>query len=1005
MRIALYSLFFIHVALSFGQQVISQSSAKSTLEQAIQLYKNGNYSASLELLERYDDMGGEDAQSDYYQAVSKLKLEREDGEIALIRFVRKHHNHFLSASAFFDLGTYYFNATVYPNAIKYFNRVTIEDLDTEQQDVWYFQKGYSHYQIGETGQALILFQESVALNRKYFFASNYYSAAIYNNQFEFDKVFEITSQMLNKKNEYSDQFLLLHVNALYDKGKWQEIIDVASGKVTTSKSYFNIQLSRFLGEAFFRLEDYRPAAETLLKHLNLSSEKMGAEAYFMLGKSYLELGNDDLAIKYLKISGLKTDEYGQLSSYYLGLLYQRNGDKNKAISAFQIAADFEGQPEIQSQSTFLAGKLSYEIRDFNKAIDFLKVYLNYDSLEPSDMLEGQELISNAYLLTPDFELAIAHMESMGSLSPQVQLAYQKVTYKKANSLFNDQLFVKSREMINKSLLYPVDQEIAAKSIYLLGEVFFITGSLKEAKSQYLTQIKNYPSSVTTNLSLYALGYLAYNNNSYTEAERYFKRFTEEGDSTHNYYLDGRLRLIDCYFVQKKWDEAKSGYFNLQSKLPNQQGYLFYRIGQINAYQKDYETARMYYRNVLNQASPLYKDESLIAIAETYLSQGNFELAVSSLDKIIDNFKNSDLLPAAYNKRAIAYFNLGNYQESMNDYRQVLQRSIRSKEAENAIYGIQSLMKAGFDVEDYAQLLANFRLNNPNNSNLENIDFEGAKSAYFNQLYQLAISRFQDFISAYPSSDNLDEAQYYLADSYYKLDRFKEAADKFLAVIDHPNTYRSRSYDKRGKALVSSGQIALAIKNYRNFLVDARSEKDAYLANEGLMNVFLLSEESDSTISFADKLIRSAWQTPGGAQQAFLVQGKAYLKAEKYEEAIDKFGKAYEDNSGASGAEAMYLKAYSLNKLNQFESSNELLFQLHTIYPGYDKWVDKSYLLIASNYIALGNLFQAKATVESIIKGSTNNDILKEANDLLKVIQLKEQEIISSNDTTKLDSIR
>ncbi|MFT5640749.1 MAG: tetratricopeptide (TPR) repeat protein [Cyclobacteriaceae bacterium] len=1005
MRITVYFFLVIHTSLLLGQQVISKKLETTYLEKAIELYQNRNYTTSLSLLDKYKDAGGEDAQYDYYQAVNKLKLERQDGEIELLRFVRKHQNHFLSTNAFFDLGAYYFKAGQYDNTIKYFNRVTREDLDVKQQDYFSFQKGYAHFQIGEIGQALNLFQTSVEMKGDYFFSSSYYMASIYNDQAAFDKVFEITSKLLNQKNEYAEQLLLLHINTLYQNAKWEDIITNAGDKQSRGKSYFNIQLSRFLGEAYFRLEKFRPAAEGLETHLHLSSGKMGAEAYFMLGKSYLELENDELALKYLKISGLKDEVYGKLSSYYLGLLYRRSGDNTKAIAAFQVASSFDEQLEIQTQSKFFAGKLSYQIKDYNKAIDFLKDFLDQDDLDPNDMQEGQEMISNAYLLTPDYDLAIAHMEKMQPLSDHIKKAYQKVTYKKANSLFNDQQFLEALELTKKSLSFPLDQEIAAKSHYLMGEIYFIKGATNEAKSAYLLQVNEYPYATVTYLSLYALGYIAYNDKRYYDAEHYFRQFVDDGDSTHSFHNDGKLRLADSYFVQKKWSDAQETYSQLQSQLPNNQGYLFFRLGQLKSYQKEYESARISFRNVLNQPGRMYKDQSLLAMADTYISQVNFDQALSSLDKIIEGYKGSDIISLAYNRRANTYFNQGKYEEALADYKSVLASSIRSKAAENAIFGIQSLIKSGYVVDDYDQLLSTFRINNPNNTNLENIDFEGAKSAYFNQKYLISIKKFIDFIDVYARSKSIDDAWYYLADSYFKLQNYEEAAIKFDSVTNHVNIYRSRSYDKRGKALIAMEKYPLAIENYRNFLIDASSEKDSYLANEGLMNAFLLSEDADSTVSFADKLIRSTWQTPGGTQKAYLAQGNAYFAADKFELAAEKFSKSYENNTGSSGAKAMYRKAVCLSKLGKYDESNELLFQLNVLYSGFEDVIDSGYLLIALNYITTGNLFQAKATVESIIKGTNNNSTLLAANELLMSIQIQEQEIISNADTTKTDSIK
>ncbi|MEO1256779.1 MAG: hypothetical protein AAFY41_18095, partial [Bacteroidota bacterium] len=64
---------------------------------------------------------------------------------------------------------------------------------------------------------------------------------------------------------------------------------------------------------------------------------------------------------------------------------------------------------------------------------------------------------------------------------------------------------------------------------------------------------------------------------------------------------------------------------------------------------------------------------------------------------------------------------------------------------------------------------------------------------------------------------------------------------------------------------------------------------------------------------------------------------------------------------------------------------------------YTEWVDQSYLLIAKNYIAMEKLFQAKATLRSIIQHSINEKIVQESRKLLNDIESGQ----SNLDTTEI----
>jgi hypothetical protein len=71
---------------------------------------------------------------------------------------------------------------------------------------------------------------------------------------------------------------------------------------------------------------------------------------------------------------------------------------------------------------------------------------------------------------------------------------------------------------------------------------------------------------------------------------------------------------------------------------------------------------------------------------------------------------------------------------------------------------------------------------------------------------------------------------------------------------------------------------------------------------------------------------------------------------------------------------------------------------------YDEWVGKSFLLLADNYLAQGEVFNAKATLESLINNKFPLQYIKDsAADKLKKIatdELKEQQKIKADTTGK-----
>ena len=84
---------------------------------------------------------------------------------------------------------------------------------------------------------------------------------------------------------------------------------------------------------------------------------------------------------------------------------------------------------------------------------------------------------------------------------------------------------------------------------------------------------------------------------------------------------------------------------------------------------------------------------------------------------------------------------------------------------------------------------------------------------------------------------------------------------------------------------------------------------------------------------------------------------------------------------------------------EYEESLNTLFDLNARFGSYQDWIDKSYLLIAQNYIESGELFQAKATLRSITQHAKNENVKSQSKRLLDQI---EQNVIEADSTVQND---
>ena len=82
----------------------------------------------------------------------------------------------------------------------------------------------------------------------------------------------------------------------------------------------------------------------------------------------------------------------------------------------------------------------------------------------------------------------------------------------------------------------------------------------------------------------------------------------------------------------------------------------------------------------------------------------------------------------------------------------------------------------------------------------------------------------------------------------------------------------------------------------------------------------------------------------------------------------------------------------LNEQHNYTASMDTCFKLKDRYSSYEDWVARTFVLIADNYYAQGNAFQAKATLESIIQNyDGDKSIIDDARTKLEKIRTDEMD--------------
>jgi TolA-binding protein len=493
---------------------------------------------------------------------------------------------------------------------------------------------------------------------------------------------------------------------------------------------------------------------------------------------------------------------------------------------------------------------------------------------------------------------------------------------------------------------------------------------------------------------YGLGYAHYNLEAYDNALLNFQDFVNRGNRSTPNYADGLIRLADCYYVSKKYDEALANYTKARNIGSPDNDYVLLQTGVISGIQRKYgESKSQLTLLVQNYPKSQYRDEALFQRAQFDIEQGNSQAAIDGLGQLIRESANSKFLPYAYMRRAASYFNLKQYDKSIADYAAVLRQFPTHPLAQEVLLPLQDALTAAGKSAEFETYLAQFKKANPGNQALENIEFETGKSLYFDQQYQKAITSLNNFIAAYPSSSRLPESKYYVAESHYRLKDLTKAYPIYKDLSADPNfAFGSRVEGRMAEIEYKQGMYPDAVRSFKRLEKLATNKKEQSNAWMGLMESFYMQGQYDSADAYARIIIERGAVNASAQNKASLYLGKSAFARGDYETAKDEFLNTLNTAQDEYGAEAKYLLGQTFYLEKNYPQAFETLTGLNKDFESYEFWVGKSFLLIADVFFAQDDYFQAKATLQSLISDFPSETVKEEARKKLQTVLEKELEI-------------
>lgn len=994
-RLAVF-LFFAGTSISFAQNTLYYTENEGLYREALELMDKSSFTAAREMFERYIASEGTKAnliEAKYYQSICALTLHHEDGEKLIENFITNNETHPKAVLAYFELGNYYFQQKNYSKAIEYYEKVNQTLITESERQETRYKLGYSYFTKRNFENALDNFNLLKRGEGVYGYASAYYAGYIEYENGEYDKAIN-DLERARKSESYAAVVPGILANLYYKQGRYDDLIAYSEGILKGKRRVNARDFYLLTADAYLNKDNFSKAAEYYGLYADQVKNPTPAIGY-RIGYSNYRLGRFNEAAKFLKKAASDRDSIGIYASYYLGILYLKEGNKIYALTAFDNARKSKIDSKLTEESAYQYAKVSYDLGRSEEAIEAFRAFIDqYPESNHAD--EVNDLLSEAYLNTNNYQLALDHIDGLGFVNSSMQRVYQKAAYLKGAELFNKARYPQAIAMFAKSLAYTPDAQYKAAANLWAAESYSIGKRYDQAIDNYQLVLGNTQAGSAELLKArYGLAYAYYNGKEYSKALVHFKEYVNQLESAQDkqYYDDALLRLADCYYVGKSYDNALD-YYNKAvrfNKVDNDYAHL--QAGTVMGIQGNVSGAVSEYNYLIkNYPKSRYLDDALFQKGQLYLEKGNYEEAAKGFTQLILKKPNSRFVPYGYMRRASSYYNLQEYDKSIDDYKTVLSKFITHSAAAEALLPLQEVLNVQGRSAEFDELVADYKTANPDKKGLETVDFETAKNQYFNLDYNKAISSFKSFIAQYPNDANVNEARYYIGESYYRLREFDKALDYYNELMGASAfTQRNRVISRIGEIEFRAGRYENANYFYYQLADVASTKKEQYNAWAGLMESYYLMNQFDSVGRYAEIILERGNVNISSQNKASLYLGKAAFGKGDYETAKDEFLSTLNSARDEHGAEAQYLLGYIFYQEKKNRESIEALIALNNNFNVYEEWVGKSYMLLADNYVALDDFFQAKGTLKSVIENFPAEYIRNLAKEKLVEIERLEAE--------------
>lgn len=991
------------LTLLFSLQLIAQESATYTsnlvdYQKALSLYNNQQYLAAQSLFHQVKKTTDEEiieSNCAYYIANCAVRLNQQNADGLIEKFVEEYPTSTKRNTAYVDVGDYYFENSKFAHSKKYYDKVNESALSSKEREKFYFNNGYAAFSTKNYSEAKN-YLSRVENSQQYGSQAKYYIGFMAYEGDDYEKANEYFDQVSDQER-YQEKLSYYQADLNFKLGNFEKAIEMAKEKLPSSDPNEKSELSKIIGESYFNLKKYEEAIP-YLKAYKGKNGKWNNTDFYQLGYAYYKQKDYEKAIsEFNKIVG-GNNSIAQNAYYHLGESYINVGKKQEALNAFKNASEMDFDLKIQEDAWLNYAKISYEIgNSYQSTPQVLAGYLDkYPNTTYREEIET--LLIDSYITSKNYKEALKLLE--GKKSFENKVAYQKVAFYRGVELYNEDKYLEALNMFESSLKEPRDPNYTARATFWKAEADYNLGNFNEAlisfkQFEQMAEAGNTPE--VKNID-YNIAYTYFKKKDYSQATEHFNDFIKANRNDAVRMNDAYLRLGDGYFVSSNYSNAINAYERAIEMNTIDSDYPFFQkaisVGYAGNPSKKISELETFISKYPNSK---LRDDAMYELGNSYVKANETSKAMAIYDRLSSEYKMSSFVPKALLRQGLVYYNNGQNEQALTKFKQVAMDYQGTPEAQQAVSTARLIYIDLGRVNEYASWVRTLDYVEVTDADLDNATYQAAEKQYLDNNTDRAIKQFNEYLNQFPRGLHALQSHFYLAQLYYKKDLKDNAAPHYKAVVDASQNEFSE------EALSRLSQIYLENKNWNSAMPllkrleeEANFPQNVIFAQSNLMKAYYqLNQYNEATI-YAEKVLTNSKIDNKIKSDANIIIARSAIKMGDESKSKTYYAKVEGVATGETAAEALYYSAYFKNKDGKFEASNTAVQKLAKDYSGYKYYSAKGLVLMAKNFYALGDAFQATYILESVINNFKEfDDVVAEAKAELRRIKNEEAKTNSS----------